>query len=462
MFRILRQDIVILLLLSIFYFVYGESVDTPSMANVVTMGWFCWFQLFVSIYGWTSKGNQLLSPYIIFLIALYVFSNGQSFIWALGFESQRDLIGFHWITISEIFRAQIITSEMLAFFQIGASVYFHRHIQSNYKFQNPIVDTTPYLKQIGWFLFIVSVVPYCFETISDLVVSMTRGYGSIYGAGEIGLNNLTGFVADYFIPSVICLLIVYRQNVIVRRFLLMIILVNILVILLIGGRSNAVILLALILIIYNYLVRRFTKKWLLVGVFGVFALLQVLAFVAQVRVEGNRNSSKMELRVENNAAVDAVAEMGGTMYCLVKTMELVPSKYDYRYGRSYAYAFTTLIPNIGFWDIHPAKKVSNLGDWLTEELSLGYGTGFSMCAEAYINFGYLAFLVFFVWGYFISSVFSKIEPALKSQDYAKLAFMLILFWFFLKLPRNNFINVIRPIFFIAGPIYLYCTKFSRR
>ena len=460
MFRVLRHDSVILLSLCIFYFIYEYVIDTPSMSNVVTMGWFCLFQLFVSIYSWIKKGNQLLSPYIIFLVALYVFSNGQSFLWALGLESERNLIGFHGITIPEVFSAQIITSAMLAFFQIGASVYFRRHIMLKNKNQTHIVDTIPYLKKVGWTMFVISIFPYCSETISDLVTSMTKGYGAIYGAGKVGLDNLAGFVADYFVPSIICLLIAYRKNIIVRRFLLGIIIVNILAILLIGGRSNAVILLSLILVIYHYLVRRFTKKWFLVGILGTFLLLQILAFVAQVRV--NRNANNTELKVENNAAVDAVAEMGGTMYCLIKTMNLVPSKYDYRYGKSYAYAFTTLIPNIGFWDIHPAKKESNLGDWLTEELSLGYGTGFSMCAEAYINFGYFAIFVFFLWGYFISSVFSKIEPALENQDYAKLAFMLILFWFFLKLPRNNFINLIRPVFFIAGPIYLYCKKKIRR
>lgn len=462
MAQLFKNDRYILMLLSIFCFFYGVSIKSPSMENVVFLGWLCWLQLFISVYAWTIKGNKLLSPYIIFLIALYIFSNGQSFLWSLGVESERDLIGFHGITVPEIFNAQVLTMEMLAFFQIGASTYFKKQRIASLNNEQMEIDVRPRLKQIGWLLFFISVVPYVSETINDMVVSLSRGYGAIYGAGKVGIDNLSGFISDYFMPSIICLFVVYSQNRKVRMFLCAILLMNIIAIMIIGGRSNAVILIALLLILYHYLVKSFTRKWFLVGIAGVFLMLQVLAFVGRSRIESNRSADITETVLENNAAVDAVAEMGSTMYCLIKTMGIVPAKSDYRYGRSYAFAFTTIIPNLGFWDIHPAKKESNLGDWLTEELSLGYGTGFSMCAEAYINFGYFAFVIFFIWGYFISSIFSKIEPALKRGDYALLVFMLILFWFFLKLPRNNFINLVRPIFFVAGPIYFYCKKFKTR
>lgn len=186
--------------------------------------------------------------------------------------------------------------------------------------------------------------------------------------------------------------------------------------------------------------------------------MQILSYVASVRTDSGRGLSKESVKIENNGAVDAVAEMGGTMFCLIKTMNLVPEHQSYRYGRSYLYAFTSLIPNLGFWDIHPAKKEANLSDWLTDSLGLDYGTGFSMCAEAYANFGYLCFVAFFFWGWFLASVFGKIEISAQTQNYALMAFLLILFWFFLTLPRNNFINLIRPFFFIAGPVYLYCKK----
>lgn len=453
----INSEKVVLIILSIIYAIIGYTTSNPSMNSLMLMGWLGLVQLLYCIMSWLKKGNQFISPYIIFMLALYVFSYGQSFLWAFGLESERSLIGFYGITIPEVFKAQVSTLIMLAFFHIGASYWWHK----NQRTSNIITNNNSNIQNlriIGWLLFVVSLIPYVTETVHDLVLSLTRGYGAIYGEGKVGFDNLSGFVADYFIPSVICLFIAYKDNKVVRWFFTGIILINIIAILVIGGRSNAVILIAILLVMYNYLVKKFTKKWLFLGVVGAFLFLQVLSFVASVRTEGGRAASMSDMKIENNAAVDAVAEMGGSMFCLIETQNLVPRLYDYRFGKSYIYAFTTIIPNMGFWDIHPAKKESNLSDWLTDALGLGYGTGFSMCAEAYANFGNLGFIVFFFWGWFLASVFGKIEVSVKTRNYALLAFLLILFWFFLKLPRNNFINLVRPIFFVAGPIYLFCKK----
>lgn len=452
-----RKEKLVLSILSIVYAIIGSQVDHPTIHTLGTMGWLGIFQLLFCITSWMKRGNQFISPYIFFLGALYVFSFGQSFLWALGLEAERTLIGFYGITIPEIFRAQVLTLIMLAFFHIGATY----SLSHNKQVKCETINYSNYsnLRWIGWFLFLVSIVPYMSELVNKLILSMTLGYGALYNVdAAIGVDNWKSLLAEYCIPSVICLFISYKDNAIARNIILCFLLINIFAILLLGGRSNAVILIALLLILYNYLVKRFTKKWIIVGAAGALFLLQVLSFISNVRNEGGRSASIDGLKIENNAAVDAIAEMGGTMFCLIKTQELVPSRYDYRYGKSYAYAITTLIPNLGFWDIHPAKRESNLGNWLTDALGLSYGTGFSMCAEAYANFGGLGFIVFFFWGWFLAGIFGKIDQSIKTQNYALLAFLMILFWFFLKLPRNNFINLIRPIFFIAGPIYLFCTK----
>lgn len=447
--------------MSVVYTIIGCITDNPTIHSLSMMGWFGIIQLVYCIICWMKRGNQFISPYIVFLLTLYVFSYGQSFLWAFGLEFERTLIGFRGVIIPEIFKAQVLTIIMLAFFQIGASYYCIKIKNIN---NNAIsANVTFRLKKIGWILFAISVLPYSIETYSNMLLSLTSGYGALYGGtAKIGLANWSGIIADYCIPSLICLYIAYRQHPLMRRIITLFFLINIIAILITGGRTFAVILLALVIILYNYLVKRFTRKWLVVGCFGVFFLLQILSYVASVRTESGRGASMESVRIENNGAVDAVAEMGGTMFCLIKTMNLVPEHQSYRYGRSYMYAFTSVIPNLGFWDIHPAKKEANLSDWLTDSLGLDYGTGFSMCAEAYANFGYLCFVVFFFWGRFIASLFGKIEISAQMHNYALMAFLLILFWFFLTLPRNNFINLIRPVFFIAGPIYLYCTKKSRR
>lgn len=454
-----KNEYIILPLFCIVYVTIGLGIHAPTMHSLGVLGWFGLAQLAYSIVSWTQRGNEVVSPYIIFLLALYVFSFGQSFIWCFGVNPDRSLVGFQGITINEIFEAQILTLLMLAFFHIGAVYSLRRKHSLN--LQRPAIDYTRRLKQIGWFLFLISAYPYITETINDAILSMRYGYGALFeGTAAVGFDNLPSFIAGYFIPSVICLFIAYKDTPSLRIIFTCILILDVMFILITGGRSNAVIIIALLLILYNYLVKRFTRKWLLVGTFGVLLLLRVLSFIGEVRMQESRTLDYDGTKIESNAAFDAIAEMGGSMFCLIKTMDLVPSKDSYRYGRSYAFAFTTLIPNLGFWDIHPAKKESNLSGWLTSALGLSYGTGFSMCAEAYANFGYFGIMVFFFWGWFLASIFGKIEISVATRNYALLAFVLILFWYFLKLPRNNFINLVRPIFYVAGPIYLYCTNFK--
>lgn len=455
-----KYEKTLLFIFSAIYAVIGYNISHPTIDTLGMMGWLGLIQLVYCIISWMKRGNQIMSPYVIFLLALYLFSYGQSFLWALGIESEHTLIGFQGITVAEIFKAQVITLIMLAFFHIGALYGISKR---KLKRDRVFKDYTNNLKQIGWILFAISLYPYVRETINDMILSMTMGYNALYeGEAKIGLGNLSGFIAGYFIPSIICLFIAYRENKFLRTIFITIISLNIVAILLTGGRSNAVILLAILLILYNYLVQKFTKKWIILGLVGAFLMLQVLAFVGTVRTEGSRTTNLDGFKVENNAGVEAVAEMGSTMFCLIKTMNLVPEKFEYRYGKSYMYSFSSLIPNLGFWDIHPAKREANLSEWLTNALGLSYGTGYSMCAEAYANFGYLGFILFFFWGWFIANVFGKIEISALTKNYALMAFLMILFWYFLKLPRNNFINIIRPLFFVAGPIYLYCTKLKFR
>lgn len=459
-----KQEKAILLILSVVYAIIGYATNSPTMQTLSLLGWLGILQLTFSVISWIKRGNQLISPYVVFLLTLYVFSFGQSFLWAFGAESERSLVGFQRITIPDIFKAQVLTLIMLAFFHIGATSYLINQERRNHLLTKQI-DVRNYsnkLKQIGWFLFFISIVPYGRETIKEAIMSVMMGYGALYeGEDAIGLDNLFGVIADYFIPSVICLFIAYKDNVVMRNFFSGILIINIVIILITGGRSNAVILIAILIILYHYLIKKFTRKWIVVGVIGALFLLQILAYVGNTRTEGGRSLSITEMETGGNAAVEAVAEMGGSMFCLIKTMDLIPSKNDYRYGKSYAVAFTTLVPNFGFWAIHPAKKESNLGEWLTETLGLSYGTGFSMCAEAYANFGYLGIIVFYLWGWLFASVFGKIEISVTTRNYVLLAFLLVMFWYILKLPRNNFINIVRPFFFVAGPIYLYCKRSKR-
>lgn len=454
-----RSSIILLFFFAVFYVIYGMCVTVPSYTDLRIVGSVGLAQFLLSIYSSLKNGQKLISPCIIFLIVLYVFHVGQSLMYPFDIVSHNDLVGFLGITIADVFSAQLVSFAFIAFFQIGALLYKAKDRINNYN-GTISAQQEKRLIQIGWFLALISAYSYYQELISNAILSLINGYGALYEREiRTGLSNLQAVIADYFIPSIICLYIGYRKKKLARIILMSILLINCLVILIIGGRSEAVIILGLLLILRNYLVRPFTRKEIAIIGGGAIFVLILLSSIAQIRSDTHR-SLQDTLKTSNNkespnGVVSAIGEMGGSMFCQIWTKEILSQTKDYRCGSSYAYAFTSLIPNLGFWSIHPAKVHADLGDWLTNQKGLTFGTGYSMVAEAYINFGYFGCLIMMLWGYLAARILGQMGLALERRNIAYVAFVLVFFWFALKIPRNSFIGIVRAVFYFSLPIYWY-------
>ena len=450
-----KSILFITVLVLVAYF-YSALTPIPTFHNLRIMGIMGLIQLIVSMWTWKWIDKSLISPYIVFLLSLYAFSFGQSLLYAFDIVSeQRDLLGYMGITIPQLFAAQSVTLVMLGAFHIGALISVRNGCESMAYVEN--VDYTRRIRTVGWILFAASVIPYFANTINNLILSLTMGYGALYdGFEDVGVSQFSRYVADYFIPSLICLFFGYRNNRKMKYFIFTLCILNILAILLTGGRTPAVVLTALLVILYQYGVKRISAKGAVLLAVSSFLFLTLLSVVSRFRSESSRTLQTylQEDDYYDNGAVEAVAEMGGTMFCLVKTMEIVPEQESYRYGRSYLYSFTTVIPNLGFWSMHPARREANLGEWLTRKLRLNYGTGYSMCAEAYINFGHLGWAMMLLLGFVLGRIFSKADTALENGNIPLLIFSLIIFWFCVKLTRNSFVGFVRAFFYYALPVYI--------
>lgn len=447
--------IIILLLFSIFYLYYGLTVETPKFPNLRIVGTVGLCQFVFSIFSSIKTGQKIISPYVLFLIAMYIFQTGQSLLYAFNIVSERDLVTVMDETYAGVFNAQLITFAFLAFFQIGSLCSRVSNPRSLTYYQDP----EPQLHRLriaGWIVATLTVYPYYKELINSVILTMTKGYGALYQQEvKIGMDNFLSVFADYFIPALICLFIGYKNKPIMRLAITAIFIINAILILLIGARSEAVIILGLILILYNYLIKAFTRKALVIIGGSAYVLLLVLSNIASVRGQTTKSMAEV-INVEesdNSGAVEAIGEMGGSMYCLIETTKLIPEKEDYRYGTTYLYALTSIIPNVGFWDIHPAKVHANLDEWLTNTLELDFGTGYSMVAETYINFWLLGIFWMMFFGWIVSKVFGQLGVARSRNNMAYVTFVLIVFWFALSIPRSSFIILVRGIFYYALPFY---------
>jgi hypothetical protein len=166
---------------------------------------------------------------------------------------------------------------------------------------------------------------------------------------------------------------------------------------------------------------------------------------------------------ENNPVVDAVSEMGGSLVTVIHTIRLVPSVRPFDYGTSYAYAVSTIIPNVG-WRVHPAITHGMLSDWLIATVDptaarVGGGLGYSFVAEAFANFGWYGTApVLACIGYLLMRLF---QWGTDTTDPARLALTATFLATFLYFARGESATVLRSFVWYSLLPYLAVTMIAR-
>lgn len=429
--------------------------------HINLMGWIGWGLLLWSIWSWSYLFDEIFCPNLIFLGVGYLFTFSQSLLLPFGIvPDEINLLYKVWQPV--LLEAQFFTLICWSFYHIGC-VW-----GGNKKIVNQPIDIRNYtaIKKVGIFVLLLSCVPYVLVTIPEVLLVSRYGYGALYTKSLVltGTSAILLNIAEYFQPALICLLIAATFNKGIQKNIYIIFVAIILITLYMGGRSEAVILIVLLLLYHHYYVARLKGFkllfWSLVG----FILLSFLTIVADIRSEEGRTFGAYlyaftERITTDNLAIQAICEMGGSMFPLAQTIELVPEQYPFRWGSTYLYAFTSVIPNLNFWDIHPAMQYANLGDWLQRALSLNYGPGYSLVAEAFINWGWYGFIFFVLYGWVNGRIFTLVNKENVFSRPDLFCFVLIILLLTIKTNRNSFLATVRAFFYIGVPIYLMCRYF---
>jgi oligosaccharide repeat unit polymerase len=416
-----------------------------------------------SIFSWQKLRKELLSPYILFLTTTYIFTAGQCFLWAfnVGIDSFYDLrLKFSY---NQIFEAQFYTGVSLTAFHLGAIVFSNLKKEkvnfNEIKIENFNVSMKA-IRQVGGILFLIAIIPTILVLKNQLSIALTLGYTKIYDQEvATGLSGVIDDIALYIIPALICLMIGYSSQKLYKQQLPIVLAsIYIIIYLVIGLRSKAMVMLLTVAIIWHYCIKRIKGKQLFISVFLGYCILSFLNVVSQLRSMteksfGDYYSLVIESFRNTKLFINTISGMGWSMFPLIKTMEIVPQNFSYRFGTSYLYSFTTIIPNLGFWDVHPAMKYSDLSTWLTKIINFPYGTGYSIVAEAYINFSWFGPVIMFVIGAVISRYFTKVDKYSWKNNPEKFVLMIILFSMTVMTVRNNFISTVRAIFYYSLPTY---------
>lgn len=437
-----------------------NNLLTYSDYGMKLMGVMGIIQLLYSVYSWSKITGAAITPYVIFLVSAYTFTFGQSMLFV--FEKvtpERDLTNM--FSSASIMPAQFLTLIFLNFFHIGGILSCKNNAIREYpyggisQFEERNMKKQIYgIRKVGTLFLIISFIPYIIERFTLFYIVLSTGYSGIYMQEvKVGVYNILSILSQYFIPGVLCCLLV-EQTKTRRRLFISLLVFEACFWLFTGGRSNGVIIASILLMYFHICVKPIKfKQAVVVGIAGFF-FVSLLGVIAETRSDSNANISEAISKSMNNsnAFYSAISEMGGSMYPMIATMEIVPDRYDYRYGSSYFYSMTSIIPNLGFWDLHPAMKYGNLNDWLQDIMKLNYGPGYSIVAESYINFGNLGFLMMLLLGYVFGLIFNIDIRDKRNPILIVLAFVFC--FLIIKTVRNSFLATVRSIFYYIIPIYL--------
>ncbi|MCM1139412.1 MAG: O-antigen polysaccharide polymerase Wzy family protein [Muribaculum sp.] len=450
------------LLLTGLYSIYYLHVENFTYSTLRILGIFSTIQLVYIFFSWHRLSGNFYDAYLLFMTACYAFNLGQPVLEVFeAVDPTRSILVHYHHNIITYNKATFISMLFLMGFHFGAIIaYKHQQIHEE-EFDNTNYRFYLYaISKVATVIAVLSFPGYIYNTIINMMISATYGYSAIYqeGTGRIKIFQLIG---EYYAPAMLCMYFVSMALHRHTKCILCIILLTLFVPpLFIGGRSNAMIIVALMVLIYMFFHKIHWKQLLAICTIG-YIMMIVFAAIAGNRSAGSRN---FETYLENksqevNPAIHTLTEMGGSIQPLIHCLNIIPEYQDFKYGESYLYAMTTIIPNIGFWDVHPATKHSNLGNWLKNYLHLNYGPGFSIVAEAYYNFGYYGFLMMLILGALLTNYFGDVNKTTLYRNPIKFIMAIVLLWLTIKMVRNSFEFAVRAVVYYYLPMY-WLMKYS--
>lgn len=462
--RYIRISVLLAVVLTIFYFAVSEA----NISSIKTIGFFSIFLLIFTLYSWRKCGNNLLCGYTVFICAFYAFNVGQVILEAVNANpSSRSLIIKEGLSYSTFFDCAYYSLMCLIAFHIG-SLIEDRRVSVNFPTNNTtydIADKMFSIEKIGLVLLCVSIPCFLINLYLKIDAVLMYGYMALYDSTINTGSHLYEMIGDFYVPSLLSILFVSEWQKKKRWFWRIVVLATVIIPpFILGGRTQAMIMIALFMLIYG-LFNTIKRKHVIMGVIVLYFVLFAFNIIALTRTStGITRTDYAEIIAdsENNPALETLAEMGGSMHPLALTMNVVPSTENFRYGKSILYAFFTIVPNLGFWEYHPAKKESNLGEWLMRKYNLSYGPGFSLIAEGYINFGFLGPLALLILGIYYLRIIKYADKKYLYVNPFMVVFSLVFLWFSIKGVRNSFIGAVRAFVYYAGPMYLMIKYYYNR
>lgn len=409
---------------------------------------------------WKKLTGEYISPFLIVYFVAVMFGIGQCFCWALGINmGEMDLLQYipriNKLYIGESLQYSLVG---LLFFFVG-SVWTYNENAVRIKHSDMCDDNIGLetIRAVSTILLIVSIPCVFINYMRIIPTVLAKGYLGYYtSVSEYSqMGQFIPLIASWF-P--IALLMKYAihvsSNKVYAKIDTVALIIYIAIVLFIGGRSGAVLVILAFMLTKQYFGTPITKKDIVpVGIAAYFSM-GLLSAIASTRTQTNRSLVSVFSAFSMTSVIGSlIGELGWSMSSLAWTMQLIGTSGKFRLGETYLYALTAVIPNLGFWETHPALK-ANLGDWMQQELGRSSGLGYTFIAESFANFSWYGLLVLLIWGMIIGKILNSVTFESAKKDYKKTFVVIMLISTILKaFVRSSFSAVMRQLFFTVLLIY---------
>ncbi|PMB44725.1 oligosaccharide repeat unit polymerase [Fischerella thermalis CCMEE 5205] len=457
----------ILIVLLLFRFLYESFVFQPDsliypfccLFGVLTI-WVFW--------SWSTLTKSLFNPYLLFFLSAILFNGGNALL-EIFHVNEDGIIGglkestyYYYYSSKNILETLLLVLIGLAAFHLGGLISLATFTVKSLKDKNfnktRLLSKNTY--KLGLRLFFISLFPAIFVLRNSISVVLSSGYNSLYHQETgTGLSVVPSILADFLVPASLFILAGSKEKPRGRLLAAIVIFIYAITRFFLGQRNQAVMPLISFAWLWHKWINPIPKLFLLST--GSLITFIILPLIAITRNTAGQDRLSINFLLESFSSIDnpviaSISEMGGSMYTVAYTLQLVPSERDFQMGTDYFYALFTIIPNI-FGKRHPTIARGLAEHWLTEQVdpyfaSSGGSYGFSFIAEAYLNFGWFgAPIALGVIGF----LFTKLTLwAVKSSNPAKMAMVASFVSFFLFYPRAESALVVRGLVWYSLIPYL--------
>ena len=444
--------------------VLHATAETVWIASVVTVSLYIF-----SFVMWCVYTKKVFSIYFVFLVYCFLFNAGEIVIGIFDTTFTAEINIYMEYSSSLLMKMMLFQCDGVLAMTLG-SVLAYRPEPYKSREDLPDLRRKRNMLSITDVLFIAFSLCLIVVYLREVALRGTSSYGDYYYGEREGISIPLLFAFHVCMYKVL----VEHERDLVSKFAMLINVVITAMMLMVGSRNAMLqILFGSIFILFYVRKNKLTLSFVKVVVLIIAGLIGI---VLMTGIQGLRGYSLSEISWDTIARVyeggfeesitDALAQMGGSARCLLKTMNMIDVG-AVQSEQTILYAFIkgfVLLPFLNLFGIKEPINLS-LATWITNEAGSEFGWGYSILAEAYYDFEELGFLYLFVWAFVFVWLEGKALTLIKrerSWEGCALIYVLAYGIFISRADFTLMTSRIRYCFYMFVACYLFRQFFKSR